>query len=313
MKTLLKKINETILPEQKEAMVNRRFIGDSEFVQGLKIQFARKQGLLLPVLVSGESGSGKGLIASLFHETSKIEAHPFLKVSPQTFDINKLRLFEVGTIYIPRIAELRKSDQSKLIDIFDQFAEEGRQVRFMISTQFPVHILLEEKKILEELFYRLSTLNIEIPPLRDRKSDIETLARHFIQKLNKNASWDVEAIQALTQFGWPGNVRELKNFVLEVSLHHNHVTSHIVETKLKKKTAYNQSFQQTLYTHIQKHFQAHNDDLPPSGLHKRVFQEVERVLIHLTLKATKGNQIKASQVLGINRNTLRKKISNLGL
>jgi len=163
--------------------------------------------------------------------------------------------------------------------------------------------------------------------LRERLEDIPYLVRHLFQGAVKEGlqkkSIDVEALDALMAHDWPGNVRELENLTRRLAALYSDetITADIVRSELaiqkppgsrdKEETRENLSL--AVQRHLERYFDGHSGSLPPQGLYDRVLKEVERPLIELCLKATRGNQIKASELLGVNRNTLRKKIRELDI
>ena len=178
-----------------------------------------------------------------------------------------------------------------------------------------------------DLFYRLNVVPINLPPLRSRLEDLSDLVMHFLEKCKKEGlqSKNISelAIKELQKYNWPGNVRELENFIrrIVVLIPSLKIGKSDVEKNLKilgsSNTIFNEndpddsSLSMSVEKHLKTFFKSHNDKLPSSGLYSRVLTEVERPLISLTLDATNGNQIKAAKLLGLNRNTLRKKIKEL--
>ena len=168
---------------------------------------------------------------------------------------------------------------------------------------------------------------IRLPPLRERADDVPALARHFLAQVAGEGlpqkSFTSAAMERLKEYRWPGNVRELENLVRRVTaLYAQEVLDiDVVEQELSELVPQvsaaeippNEGMGQAVERHLKEYFAAHKDGLPAGGLYDRVVREVERPLIALTLTATRGNQIKAAQLLGVNRNTLRKKIRELDI
>ncbi len=178
----------------------------------------------------------------------------------------------------------------------------------------------------EDLFYRLNVVPIRIPPLRERTEDIPELARHFFAMGQKEGlppkTLDPDALAYLKNYSWPGNVRELENVVRRLGALYSQevIDREIIEQELTEQSQgvqesapQDESLSQAVERHLKQYFAAHDGGLPASGLHDRILQEVERPLIEICLSATKGNQIRAAQLLGLNRNTLRKKIRDLDI
>mgnify|MGYP003666385816 FL=1 len=168
----------------------------------------------------------------------------------------------------------------------------------------------------------MNVVPIRLPPLRERKEDIPDLVRHFLALAQREGlpekSMDAAAMQRLTAYNWPGNIRELENLVKRlVALYSEEVIgSAAIDEELLDSPAgadeeasdKSENLSDAVERHLRTYFAAHGDNLPPTGLHDRVLREIERPLIMLSLDATKGNQLKAASMLGLNRNTLRKKI-----
>src|SRR5581483_6518976 len=182
----------------------------------------------------------------------------------------------------------------------------------------------------EDLFYRLNVVPIRLPPLRERLDDIPELVNHFLRQATADGLptkvLSPEAMQRLKQHRWPGNVRELVNLVRRLSALYSEevIGLEIIESELadailapEPEAAGNGAdtgeftLTDAVDRHLQALFAAHGDRLPPDGMYDRVISEVERPLLSLALGATRGNQLRAARLLGLNRNTLRKKIKDL--
>ena len=168
---------------------------------------------------------------------------------------------------------------------------------------------------------------MRLPPLRERVDDIPLLIRHFLNLFHDNEaparSVSPDAISNLQKYDWPGNVKELENLIRRICALYsdNLITDEIVQSELMEALPNRDKFKDrsengltgTVGRHLENYFAAHKNSLPASGLYERVLREIERPLITQTLIATKGNQIKAAEILGINRNTLRAKIRKLDI
>jgi two-component system nitrogen regulation response regulator GlnG len=198
-------------------------------------------------------------------------------------------------------------------------------VRLIAATNRDLRALIQQGLFREDLFFRLNVAPIRLPPLRDRVEDIPDLARAFLLRANREGlpakTIDAGALERLKLHAWPGNVRELENLIRRICALYAEelITARIVERELAdhQAPAPGQDGPLTLSQLVERHlggyFAEQPDGVPPVGLYDRVLEEVERPLIQLTLAATRGNQVRAAEILGLNRNTLRKKIQDLGV
>lgn len=236
-----------------------------------------------------------------------------------------------GTLFLDEIGDMPVEAQTRLLRVLQngEFTpvggREARQanVRIIAATHRNLREWVEQGRFREDLFYRLNVVPIDVPPLRQRREDIAELCRHFLQRAQAlglpRRRLDEAAMALLTRHDWPGNVRELENVVhrLCALVLHETITAADVVAALSVGEATaakpNGGLSEAVAQHLHEYFAAHGNRLPSSGLYERVLREVERPLIALSLAATKGNQIKAAALLGLNRNTLRKKIQELGI
>ena len=198
-------------------------------------------------------------------------------------------------------------------------------VRIIAATNRNLRGLIAQGLFREDLFFRLNVAPVRLPPLRDRTEDIPDLARAFLLRANREGlpskTIDQSALDRLKTHSWPGNVRELENLIRRVCALYGEdlITARIVERELQEPAVIQPGDEGpvTLSTLVERHltsyFADQPDGVPPVGLYDRVLEEVERPLIHLALSATRGNQVRAAEILGLNRNTLRKKIQDLGV
>jgi len=180
----------------------------------------------------------------------------------------------------------------------------------------------------EDLYYRLNVVPLRLPPLRERREDIPDLVRHFLKSATKSGlperGIEQAALELLMRHDWPGNVRELENIVLRmVAIHAQEtipadlVTAQLSQAPSLTANAGGSVTQQPLPTLVEgwlrEEFARHGSDLPPPGLYDRILRDVEGPMVRAALAATNGNQVRASDLLGVNRNTLRKKMRELGI
>ena len=242
---------------------------------------------------------------------------------------------EGGTLFLDEIGDMPMEAQTRLLRVLQEgeyTTVGGRQsirtnVRILAATHRDLRALIRQGSFREDLFYRLNVVPIRVPPLRERVQDIPALVRHFLMQAADEGtaakSIDKAALDYLKQYSWPGNVRELENLVRRLAaLYPQEVIGlDVVEAELADSATPpaiardlpNEGLGAAVERHLKEYFAAHKDSMPAAGLYDRVLREVERPLISLTLIATRGNQIKAASLLGLNRNTLRKKIRDLDI
>ncbi len=240
-----------------------------------------------------------------------------------------------GTLFLDEIGDMPLEAQTRLLRVLQEgeyTTVGGRSaikadVRIVAATHRDLRQLIRQGLFREDLFYRLNVVPIRLPPLRERTEDVPSLVKHFLaiaaQEGLPNKTIDKSAMDRLTQYRWPGNVRELENLVRRLAALYSQevigvdvIEAELAETNPAQPTVEDrksESLTQAVDRHLRDYFAAHKDGLPARGLYDRILREVEKPLITLTLNATRGNQIKASDLLGLNRNTLRKKIRDLDI
>ncbi len=239
---------------------------------------------------------------------------------------------EGGTLFLDEIGDMPLEAQTRLLRVLQQgeFTPVGGRtprradVRIIAATHRDLRQLVNQGLFREDLFYRINVVPIRIPPLRDRSEDVPDLVRHFLAVVADEGlpakTIDGAAMARLASYSWPGNVRELENLVRRLAVLYSDevigvdtIDSELSEPAAARDVADGEGLGATVERQLQQYFAAHKDSLPTSGLYGRVLREVERPLIALTLSATRGNQLKAARVLGLNRNTLRKKLRELDI
>jgi len=241
---------------------------------------------------------------------------------------------EGGTLFLDEIGDMPLEAQTRLLRVLQEgeYTTVGGRtpmranVRIVAATHRDLTQMIRQGLFREDLYYRLNVVPIRLPPLRERLDDIPELVAHFLARAADEGlppkSIEPAALERLARHRWPGNVRELENLVRRlVALHSEEVIGvSAIEMELAAAQSAatpvadeNEGLSEMIERHLRSYFAAHSDGLPPSGLYERVLKELERPLISLTLQATKGNQIRAASVLGLNRNTLRKKIRDLDI
>jgi two-component system nitrogen regulation response regulator GlnG len=247
----------------------------------------------------------------------------------------KFELAQGGTLFLDEIGDMPPEAQTRLLRVLQdgEFTTVGGRapikadVRIVAATHQDLRDLIAEGRFREDLFYRLNVVPIRLPPLRERVEDIPDLARTFLRRAESEGlprkSISAKAIDLLRGQPWPGNVRELENLMrrLAALCADDMIDEAMGEQELAARPSSAAETErdgaQTLSTavesHLRRYFALHGDQLPPNGLYDRVLKEVELPLIALTLSATRGNQLKAADLLGLNRNTLRKRIRELDI
>ena len=249
--------------------------------------------------------------------------------------IGRFEQADGGTLFLDEIGDMPIEAQTRLLRVLQQgeYTTVGGRtpirtdVRIVAATNRDLRQQVRQGLFREDLFYRLNVVPLRLPPLRERSEDIPDLARHFLAQAQAEGlpakSIDVQALEWIKRYPWPGNVRELENLIRRLTaLYADEVIGlDVVEQELTVPESSappgeireDENLSGAIERHLSRYFAAHENDLPPAGLYDRILREVERPLIALSLEATRGNQVKAAQMLGLNRNTLRKKIRELDI
>ena len=240
-----------------------------------------------------------------------------------------------GTLFLDEIGDMPVDAQTRLLRVLQtgEFTTVGgtrsqcADVRIVSATNQDLASLIESGRFREDLYYRLNVVPLSLPPLRARIEDIPALARHFLDVAASEGlprkGLDAGAINALQAHRWPGNVRELENLMrrLAVLERGDVITGAAMQAGLGNRGAAAPApppgtaatLAEAAAGHIATYFHGFAGALPPDGVYDRLLAEVERPLITACLDATAGNQLKAAKLLGMNRNTLRRKLNDLGL
>jgi two-component system, NtrC family, nitrogen regulation response regulator GlnG len=240
-----------------------------------------------------------------------------------------------GTLFLDEIGDMPLEAQTRLLRVLQEgeYTTVGGRtsiktdVRIVAATHRDLRTLIRQGLFREDLFYRLNVVPIRLPPLRERSEDVPLLFRHFLNQAQAQGlpskSIDAAAMERLKRYRWPGNVRELENLVRRLAALYAQevITVDVIEAELSDaapvQEAANEPRGEGLSAAVERHlrdfFASQKDDLDMTGLYDLVLREVERPLISMSLSATRGNQIKAAALLGLNRNTLRKKIRDLDI
>jgi two-component system nitrogen regulation response regulator GlnG len=303
------------------------------------------------VLIQGESGTGKELIARAIHSHSGRWSGPFIALNCSAVPRDLLEselfghergaftgateqragVFEVangGTLFLDEIGDMPLALQAKLLRVLQERELTrigGREIikvdcRIIAATNQDLERAVQQGRFREDLYFRLKVVPITVPPLRQRRGDIPELVAYFIDKINSEMGTKITALSpeahaTLSQHTWPGNVRELENTLVRAAVLAPGPTLMPRDLALASReettTTYDDlSLEDVIRLKLKEYFHQ-TRDVEPTDLYPLVIERVERPLIELTLERTHGNQLKAAAILGINRNTLHKKLTQL--
>jgi two-component system nitrogen regulation response regulator GlnG len=244
---------------------------------------------------------------------------------------------EGGTLFLDEIGDMPMEAQTRLLRVLQQgeYTTVGGRtpiktdVRIVAATNKDLRTLINQGLFREDLFYRLNVVPLRLPPLRERSEDIPDLVRHFFQEVEQEGLQPkritMDAIERMRRYSWPGNVRELENLIRRLAALYpqDEISLEIIEAELgtdehtatggKGVLPADITIGEAVEHYLQNYFASFGREMPPPGLYQRILAEVEYPLVLASMTATRGNQIKAAELLGLNRNTLRKKIRELGV
>ena len=321
-------------------------VGSSKKMQEVFKLIGRVARSSITVLITGESGSGKEVVARAIHNYSGRKGE-FITVNCAALPPNLLEaelfgyergaftgavsskkgLFEQadgGTLFLDEIGELPLELQAKLLRVLQDKevrrlgSEKSRKVdvRIIAATNRELLKEVEEGRFREDLYFRLNVVRIELPPLRERREDVLPLAHHFLRKFSEEFKLPVkelseDAVAFLMAYPFPGNVRELENMVLRAMVLSSgrYITAKDLKPEAPSMEA--PPFEEAIRSFIQRIFTVEQKE--GNNLYRLVMESAERILITEVLKKCNFNQVKAAKVLGIHRNTLRRKIRELGI
>ncbi|MFZ5693406.1 MAG: nitrogen regulation protein NR(I) [Pseudomonadota bacterium] len=241
---------------------------------------------------------------------------------------------EGGTLFLDEIGDMPMEAQTRLLRVLQQgeYTTVGGRtpiktdVRIIAATNKDLRILIQQGLFREDLFFRLNVVPLRLPPLRERAEDVPDLIRHFFALAEREGlprkQIEQAALERLKKYPWPGNVRELENLARRLAALYPHevISLAVVESELTQpavspdvESGAPDNLSTAVERNLARYFAGFPDGLPPPGLYHRVLREVEYPLLTAALAATRGNQIRAADLLGVNRNTLRKKIRDLDI
>jgi two-component system nitrogen regulation response regulator GlnG len=305
-------------------------VGRTPAMQALYRLVARVMNTDLPVLITGESGTGKSLIARAIHDFSDRRTLPFTVAQAadlQGIDGPSTLLAKArgGSIVFDEVADYDEDTQARVVRMLDLLGDNAP--RIMSTSQSDLSARMEAGQFRQDLFYRLGGVSLHVPSLRERVDDIPLLAEHFLAKGERDIGTarrlSPDATELVRAFSWPGNVRQLENTLrrLLVTASESEISRAEVEQVLGNQPSpeprtdgvSGEKLSASVARHLKRYFDLHGGQLPPPGVYQRILREVELPLIEIALDATAGNQAKCADLLGINRNTLRKKITDLDI
>jgi two-component system, NtrC family, response regulator AtoC len=305
-------------------------------IQDIVLQIANAR---VPVLIQGESGVGKDVVARMIHQYSKLSAKPFVKVNcaalPAELTESELFGYEKGaftgahidrpgkfefanggTIFLDEIAEFTPSVQAKLLQVLQdgRFTRLGSNaeievdVRIIAATNKKLEEAIEDGRFREDLYYRLNVVNVEIPPLRQRREEIPILCEHFVEKFSREFDNDIrrlpdELMELFNRAPWPGNVRELENVVKRyIVLQDVEAIRTELEARMSRHTM------GEIEALAESYLQDNGNSLDLKEISRRAAYIVEKNMIIKTLRSTSWNKWKAAKELRVSYKTLLTKI-----
>ena len=305
-------------------------VGRTGVMQALYRLVARVMNTDLPVLVTGESGTGKSLIARAIHDFSDRRTMPF--VVAQSADLQGadgpsalVARARGGSLVFDEVGDYDEETQSRVVRLLDALPE--NPPRIMATSQADLVQRMDRGAFRQDLFYRLGGVTIAVPALRERVEDVALLVAHFLARGEREGftprRLSPEALELVRNYSWPGNVRQLENAIrrLMATALGEEITRAEVEAVLGAMPAMEplkgggpgEKLSTSVAKHLKRYFDLHGGALPPPGLYDRILKEIEVPLIEIALDATGGNQARCADLLGINRTTLRKKITDLDI
>ena len=309
--------------------------GRSEAMQALRARLDKVAAANVPVLIQGESGTGKDIIARMIHACSPWKSGPFVKVNcpaipgtlleSELFGYEKgaftgaygskpgrVELAHRGTLFLDEISELDLGLQSKLLQLLQdgQFCRIGAQedkrveVRVVCATNRQLEVEIESGTFRQDLFYRINVVNLHLPPLRERRGDIEDLASYFLDYYNRKYNCRARALSpelmaVLQKYHWPGNIRELENLIKRYVILGS---EDVITTDLVAR--------EPEYLNPDLNFEG---PISLKKLTKQAVRELERKVILKVLQANHWNRKKAARALNISYRALLYKIRDAGL
>jgi len=320
-------------------------IGRSQSMQNLFRTLGRVAASDLTVMITGESGSGKELVALELHARSPRKNEAFVPINTAAIpaELLEAELFghekgsftgadrsrsgkfeqaDGGTLFLDEIGDMPAALQAKLLRVLEtgtvQRVGSNKDhlvnVRLLAATHQDLQMKIRKGEFREDLYYRLNVIPVHIPPLRERRDDIPELAEFLLQQAAEELDMNVpilldEALELLKRYDWYGNVRELKNVMRRLAILTPGASITLSDVALALGHQDSSEEQETLGDTVRRTLKGYMDQLgyaEATGLHKHLLEQVEPALLVLVMEKCHGNQLKASDMLGLNRNTVRK-------
>ncbi len=320
-----KQVNATPRRETSDHDLDLPLLGRSEVMQEIYRNLSRIIPSDMPVLITGETGTGKSLVAEVLHRFGPRKAMRLVRYDgSNSGGISVRESFETageGTLILEKLDDYFPSEQREIL----QAIESGQyQARIVATATHSIHSSVDDGQFRADLYHQINVLNINMPSLSDHIDDIGELAESFVHEESDGSKYlEDEAVQALMQRSWPGNVKELQSAMKRVvAMSPSDVISASDLSAVlpmdnrdgaRSAMGVDQGFSHAVEAHVRRFMKLHGNHLPPNGFYNDLIGEVDKATIEVVLELTGGNQIKTADILGINRNTLRKKIQNLDI
>lgn len=322
-------------------------VGHSQAIVDVCKMVGQAAGSDVPVLLTGESGVGKEIVARAIYNHSSRKGRPFMAVNcaaiaegvveselfgfekgaftgAEKRRIGRFEQCDKGTIFLDEIGDMNPSTQAKLLRVlqdgnFERIGSNetiNTDVRIIAASNKNLNEEVKHGRFREDLFHRLNVFSIYIRPLRERKEDIPILSEYFISRAAKETEKQIrgispEAIKFFSSYDWPGNVRELENVLRRAAVVSSGDIININDIRLNSDPCKKNIPE--LSEVIEDVFDRVLSDKNNDGIYRFIVSSAEKTIIEKALKITKGNQVQASELLGITRVTLRRKIQEYGI
>jgi len=332
-------------PKKEALNTDTIIIGRSQAMQNLFRTLGRVAASDLTVMITGESGSGKELVAQELHQRSQRKNEAFVPINTAAIpaELLEAELFghekgaftgadrarpgrfeqaDGGTLFLDEIGDMPAALQAKLLRVLETGTVQrvgsnkdiSVNVRLLAATHQDLQAKIRKGEFREDLYYRLNVIPVHIPPLRERRDDIPELAEFLLKQAAEELHMNVpilldDALELLKRYDWYGNVRELKNVMRRLAILTPGVSITLSDVALAIGHIEHDDTQESLGDAVRRTLKNYMDQLgyaEATGLHKHLLEQVEPALLVLVMEKCHGNQLKASDMLGLNRNTVRK-------